>query len=134
MCVYVCSPVFPDYDPAWMSLFLALSSNISEYVPTDGIVPHPAGPGSNNLLRLHRATITDAWPSHLPPPFLFGNSGFGSRLYRQASYHRLRQELPLAKSERTSVGHSGMASKGVMISGNEGIGKVSTGTYNFIRL
>ena len=119
--VYVCSHIFPDYDPAWMSLFLALSSNISEYVPTDGIVPHP--PASDNLLRLQRA-VTAAWPPHLPPPFLFGNSSFGSRLYRQPSYHRLRQELPLAKSDRVGGGHSVMAAKGVLISGNAGTGKV----------
>ena len=117
----MCAPA--DVDDEWSSLFLALGSDVSQYVPPVGGVAGGPQP-SANLLRLHRAVGAANWPSNQSSPYLFGQSRFGSRLFRQPAYARLRKELPLAIAERITDDHGGTPGAGVLISGNAGTGKV----------
>ena len=102
---------------------------MSQYVPPSDVVPQGAQVPADNLLRLHRAVDAN-WPANQPEPYLFADASFGSRLFRQPAYARLRQELPFAKRERVSEGHSALVSKGVLISGNAGVGKVCSPSHN----
>ena len=125
----VCVSCLSDQDPGWSSLFLALGSDVSQYVPPSDGVPQGAPSPAHNLLRLHRAVDAN-WPVNRPEPYLFANASFGSRLFRQPAYARLRKELPFAKRERVSEGHSALVSKGVLISGNAGVGKVRSSSHS----
>jgi hypothetical protein len=116
--------------PSWSSFLLALGCDIAISVA----LPGEAAPATPNLLQLHRAMNQASWPvpvagqPALPPPVVFADTRFGSRIYIRQAYEWMLAELPLAKMERATVQH-GLAAMGVAVLGNAGIGKVSPSVH-----
>jgi hypothetical protein len=116
-------------------LLLALGSDIAVSVQ----VPGQHAPREPNVLQLHRAVTQPQWPKNpdgtdmLPHPYVFADPKKGARIFIRQAYRWMLNELPLAKTERSSEGR-GNSSHGVAVLGNAGIGKARccTGFAHFL--
>lgn len=73
-----------------------------------------------NVLQLHRATMSHNWPVEMPPPAVFGNHQFGSRIFVRDMHQHLWDEMKQAAEEPMAS----LVPNSTLLTGNDGSGTV----------